>query len=141
MGVLSAGTDGTAELADMGLTAIEDAVSAAAEDGANSVSLFKAPARGLGESQYAEGYKAADFPGHGAYFGLGSQGGRAIAESYAVHYGEGIIETRVPTDVYAENFAKFEMKYLGSPPGTELAIPGESLDLLSQFPRIWHGAS
>jgi hypothetical protein len=79
-----------------------------------------------------------DFPGNGAYCGLGDQG-RAIAESYAVHYGEGVIETQIPADIYAENFARFEMKYLDSPSGSELAIPGDMLDLLSGFPRIWFG--
>lgn len=59
-------------------------------------------------------------------------------DSYAVHYGEGVIETRVPRGVYDEHFAEYEMKYLGSPPGTELAIPAHKLDLLSQFERIWH---
>jgi hypothetical protein len=102
----------------------------------DTVSLFKAPQRGLGASQYAEGYRQEDFPGNGAYFGLGEDG-RAIAESYAVHYGEGVIETRVPADAYEENFARFKMDYLGSPPGEELAIPGDKLDLLSSFPRIW----
>jgi hypothetical protein len=72
--------------------------SAAVEGEADSVSLSKAPQRGLGADQYAEGYKSADFPGNGAYFGLG-ENGRAIAESYAVHYGEGVIETRIPADI------------------------------------------
>jgi hypothetical protein len=55
----------------------------------------------------------------------------------ATHYGEGVIETRVPRDVYEEHFAEYEMRYLGTPPGTELAIPPGKLDLLSQFERIW----
>jgi hypothetical protein len=48
------------------------------------------------------------------------------------------VETRVPADVYARHFAEHEMRYLGNPPGTELAIPPSKLDLLSQFPRTHH---
>ncbi len=44
----------------------------------------------------------------------------------------------MPADVYADNFAQFEMPYLGEPPGTELAVPHDMLELLSRFPRIWH---
>jgi hypothetical protein len=106
----------------------------AAEEG-EMVSLSKAPASGRGASQFAEGYKPEDFPGNGAYFARE----REIAESFAHHYGEGVIETRVPADVYGEHFAEHEMPYLGEPPGTELAIPPSKLNLLSQFPRFWHG--
>lgn len=67
-----------------------------------------------------------------------SQGEKEIADSYATHYGEGVIETRVPRGIYDEHFAQYEMKYLGTPPGTELAIPPHMLDVLSQFERIWH---
>ena len=107
----------------------------AAEAGGDTVSLFKASQRGLGDSHYANGYKAADFPGNGAYFAKDSS---AIADSYATHYGEGVIETRVPRSVYDEHFAEHEMPYLGTPSGTELAIPPGKLDFLSQFDRIWH---
>ena len=100
----------------------------------DTVSLFKAPQRGLGETQYTEGYKPNSFPGEGAYFAKEKE----IADSYAKHYGEGVIETRVPTRVYRDNFAQHEMKYLGTPPGTELAIPSQKLDHLSQFEGIWH---
>lgn len=55
--------------------------------------------------------------------GFGVARDREIAESYAVHYGEGVIETRVPRSIYDKHFAPYEMKYLGSPPGTELAVP------------------
>jgi hypothetical protein len=102
--------------------------------GEDTVSLFKASQRGLGEEHNANGYTAENFPGNGAYFARE----KAIAESYATHYGEGVIETRIPRSVYEEHFAEHEMPYLGAPPGTELAIPPGKLDLLSQFERIWH---
>lgn len=110
------------------------ATGVAAETGEDTVSLFKASQRGLGESHYAHGYKPEDFPGNGAYFAREKE----IADSYATHYGEGVIETRVPRGVYDEHFAQYEMRYLGTPPGTELAIPPHMLDFLSQFERIWH---
>lgn len=105
----------------------------AAKGGEDTVSLFKASQRGLGEGHYTNGYKPGDFPGNGAYFARE----REIADSYAKHYGEGVIETRVPRGVYDEHFAPHEMRYLGTPPGTELAIPPGKLDLLSQFERTW----
>lgn len=80
------------------------------------------PKRGLGESHYANGYKPGDFPGNGAYFARE----REIADSYAVHFGERVIEMRVPRGVYDQHFAPFEMKYLGSPPGAELEIPSHA---------------
>ncbi|KRF39617.1 hypothetical protein ASH01_19930 [Terrabacter sp. Soil811] len=106
----------------------------AAVAGEDTVSLFKASQKGLGESHYANGYKPADFPGNGAYFAREKE----IADSYASHYGEGVIETRVPRGAYDEHLAQYEMKYLGAPPGTELAIPPHMLDFVSQFERIWH---
>ena len=107
---------------------------ATAGDEEDTVSLFKASQRGLGESHYTSGYKPEDFPGNGAYFARQ----REISESYAVHYGEGVIETRIPRSVYDENFAQYEMVYLGTPPGAEFAIPPGKLELLNRFERIWH---
>jgi hypothetical protein len=108
--------------------------SVAAEAAGDVVSVFKAPQPGLGASQFENGYLAEDFPGDGAYFAREE----TIAESFAYHYGEGVIETRIPADVYAQNFAEHEMPFLGEPPGTELAVPPSKLGLLSQYPRVWH---
>lgn len=113
--------------------AVSHRLRVAANAGDDTVSLFKASQRELGETHFANGYKPGDFPGKGAYFTKE----REIADSYAKHYGEGVIETRVPRGVYDEHFAEYEMRYLGTPPGAELAIPPEKLDLLSQFERIW----
>lgn len=49
-----------------------------------------------------------------------------------------MIETRVPRADYDRYFAEHEMKYLGTPPGTELAVPPEKLDQLSAYERVWH---
>ncbi len=113
LGTTQPGADG-----DVGGLSPLSAARSAANAGEDTVSLFKASQRGLGESHYANGYKPGDFPGNGAYFAREKE----IADSYAVHYGEGVIETRVPRGVYDEHFAQLEMNYLGSPPGTELAI-------------------
>lgn len=114
--------------------AVLEPSSVAANGAEDTVSLFKASQRGLGESHYANGYAASDFPGNGAYFAKEKE----LADSFATHYGEGVIETKVPRSVYEEHFAQHEMPFLGSPPGTELAIPPDKLELLSQFERIWH---
>jgi RHS repeat-associated protein len=98
------------------------------------VSLFKAPQRGLGANQFAEGYRPADFPGNGAYFARQLR----LAGIFARHYGEGVIETHIPASVYQEQFFQYEMEFLDDADLTELAIPSEKLDLLSSFPRTWH---
>jgi len=102
-----------------------------ADDG---VSLFKAPQRGLGRDQFENGYRSENFPGNDAHFARE----REIADSYAVHYGEGVVETRIPRSVNNEHFASYEMRYLGSPPGTELAVPPGKLPFLSSFERVRH---
>jgi RHS repeat-associated protein len=134
--VLVLGTGGEGEVAEAAIEAAlqSEEEAAAAEATGETVSLFKAPQRGLGQSQYDIGYRPEDFPGNGAYFARD----KPIADSFAYHFGEGVIETRIPADVYAENFAEHEMPYLGTPTGTELAIPASKLGHLSQFPRIWY---
>jgi hypothetical protein len=98
-GVLAAkkGNWGGATLA--GVAAVPDLGAGAklgtvAEESGETVSLFKASQRGLGAKHLQEGYKAADFPGKGALFSRQKE----VAGIYATHYGEGIIETRIPAD-------------------------------------------
>ncbi|PBC70647.1 RHS repeat-associated protein [Streptomyces sp. TLI_235] len=75
--------------------------------GGGTVSLFKAPQRGLGEHQENNGYLKADFPGgpHDpyedgkAYF---AKGDRGLADKYAKHYGEGVIEIHIPVADHAD---------------------------------------
>ncbi len=89
----------------------------------------------MGSTHLAEGYNPADFPG-GAYFA--HQDSRVIAENFARHYKEGIIETRVPADVYEDTLAQFERPFLDIPGTTEVLVPPEHLPLLNQFPRELH---
>ena len=133
--ILAAGATKTvAEGAGSAARTVAKSAGSATNTGEEMVSLYKASQRGLGEEHFVNGYKPESFPGNGAYFAKE----REIAESYAIHYGEGVIETRIPRSTYDQHFAQYEMKYLGSPPGTELAIPGADLNRLSQFERVWH---
>lgn len=117
--------------------AIEECTVAETSD---TVSLFKAPQPGLGASQYENGYLATDFPGSpgqipdgNAYFARS----QSIADEFAQSYGEGVIETRVPADVYAERYAQYERLYQGGP-RVEVPIPANEVESLNEFPRIWH---
>lgn len=40
--------------------------------------------------------------------------------------------------VHEQHLAHYEMKYLGSPPGTELAVPRGDLSCLLQYERVGH---
>lgn len=55
-------------------------------------------------------------------------------ELHYYYYYAGVIEARTPT-IYDESSARYEMKYLGSPSGTELAMWGDGLARLSRFER------
>ena len=111
------------------------------EPGEGEQSLFKAPQRGQGQHQYENGYLASDFPGgpddpymNGmAYFAKE----RELAERYASHYKEGIIEVRIPVGDYEKYFAIFEHPYEGGPL-TELEIPNTAVERLNNYPREWH---
>ncbi|GAA0466283.1 putative T7SS-secreted protein [Streptomyces sp. NPDC046215] len=110
-------------------------------DNGDEVSLYKAPSRGTGQYHHDNGYLEKDFPGgpHDpyadgkAYFAKD----RELAENYAKHYGEGVIEVRIPTTEYAQHFQKFEYPYEGGPL-TELPIPNKHLEKLNEYPREWH---
>ncbi|WP_258564836.1 putative T7SS-secreted protein [Streptomyces sp. WELS2] len=104
-------------------------------------SIYKAPQRGRGDYQEQYGYRAEDFPGgpddpymNGlVYFAKERQ----LAEMYANHYGEGVIEIQVPIKDYLERFARHEHPYEGGPL-TELEIPNTVIEELNQYPRIRH---
>jgi len=102
-----------------------------------SVSLFKAPQKGLGAKQYAEGYDPADFPG-GAYFAKDRAIANDLYAAYKGSYGEGVIEVRIPADVYAKEFQEYEQPYPDDTRFLEVQIPPEKLPLLNTFPRYWY---
>ncbi|MCS0602407.1 DUF6531 domain-containing protein [Streptomyces sp. LP11] len=104
-------------------------------------SIYKAPQRGQGDFQEQHGYRADDFPGgpddpymNGlVYFAKERQ----LAEVYASHYGEGVIEIKIPKGEYLERFAKHEHPYEGGPL-TELEVPNTVVEELNRYPRIRH---
>ncbi|WTO35381.1 hypothetical protein OG399_13825 [Streptomyces achromogenes] len=62
---------------------------------------------------------------------------RQLAEMYAKHYGEGVIEIQIPMREYLERFSRHEHPYEGGPL-TELEIPNTVVEELNQYPRIRH---
>ncbi|XCW06533.1 DNRLRE domain-containing protein [Streptomyces sp. HUAS MG47] len=103
------------------------------------ISLFKAPGRGKGADQYANGYRAADFPKDAendgkAYFGRRYS---LVEEKYARYYGEGVIEIRIPEDDYNRYFKQYEKAYEGGP-DVEVPIPNTDFDRLNTYDRNWY---
>ncbi|MFD3534628.1 DUF6531 domain-containing protein [Streptomyces sp. NPDC058664] len=104
-------------------------------------SLWKAPQRNQGDAQERDGYLEENFPGgpddpymNGlVYFAKE----RELAEKYAPHYGEGIIEVRIPKADYDARYAQYERPYEGGPL-TELEIPNTVVEELNKYPRIRH---
>jgi len=101
----------------------------------DTVSIFKAPQRGKGASQYQNGYNAKDFcdDDQCAYFAKE----RSLAEDYAKHYGDGVIELKIPKDVYNSKMKQHEYLYQGGP-RTELPVPHSEFDVINSAERIWH---
>jgi hypothetical protein len=108
-----------------------------ADPAGETQSIFKAPQPGTAQQQLKEGYHPHDFslPGgdNRAYFAKD----KGLADEFAKHYGEGVIEIEVPTSVYAARLKKYEQLYqLG--PWIELPIPHEDFDVLNKSARKLH---
>ncbi|NJK31418.1 MAG: hypothetical protein HC927_02785 [Deltaproteobacteria bacterium] len=93
--------------------------------------------------EFEEGLKPESFPGEPgeipdgrAYFGKE----REIAEEYSKHgpYEDHIVETRIPTEEYSRHFQQYEQPHSSTPPGTELAIPRDYIDMLNGYLRLRH---
>jgi RHS repeat-associated protein len=99
------------------------------------VSIWKAPQRGKGQRQLEHGYSPTDFceGDRCAYFAKE----RNLAEEYARHYGEGVIEIRVPKDIYEARIKQYEYPYQGGS-HTELAIPHSEFEVLNNSTRELH---
>ncbi|MFI9387440.1 RHS repeat-associated core domain-containing protein [Kutzneria sp. NPDC052558] len=101
-----------------------------------TVTIYKAPQRGMGECMYTHGFQPSQFQSEGsngfAYFTRD----RAVAEKYARSYGEGIISVVVPKRDFDAKFARYEYPYEGGPL-TELEIPINSVSQLNSYPRYW----
>ena len=70
---------------------------------------------------------------------------RWIADSYAFHYGEGVIEIQIDENVYNQSLKQYEKTYVGTnvhtgnvETGTELEVPASALPIINQGIRIWH---
>ncbi|WP_274578584.1 MULTISPECIES: RHS repeat-associated core domain-containing protein [unclassified Streptomyces] len=104
-------------------------------------SIYKAPQRGQGDIQETVGYRAEDFPGgpHDPYMNGKAYFAkeREIAEKYAKHYGEGIIEIKIPREEYDLRFGQYERPYEGGTL-TEIEIPNTSVEDLNHYPRVRH---
>ncbi|WP_337045401.1 hypothetical protein [Emticicia sp. 17c] len=89
----------------------------------------------MGQKLLKNGFQPEYFPlGDGdAYFA--GPNSRHIAEEYAKAYGEGILEVRIPKEIYNKTFRIFE-RPMGSRPGTELVIPQTAFPLLNSQVRV-----
>jgi RHS repeat-associated protein len=105
-------------------------------DEAETVTIYKAPPRGMGECMYTHGFQPSQFQSEEsngfAYFTRD----REVAEKYARPYGEGIISVVVPKRDFDAKFARYEYPYEGGPL-TELEIPINSVSQLNSYPRYW----
>jgi hypothetical protein len=99
--------------------------------------ICKAPQPGLGQKLLQVGFHPADFSMPGgdnmAYFWKG----KGLADVYALHYGEGILEVMVPKDVYRLRLQGHEQFYQGGP-HIELPVPHADFDVLNNAMRRWH---
>ena len=111
-----------------------------------TVSIFKAPQRGLGRKQFENGYRPQDFPNADSSIPAAyrSDGGKAFfakqrggANNYAKDYGDGVIEVKVPKNIYDEHFSGLERQLDGGP-YDELPVPHELFEYLNEAERIWH---
>jgi len=101
---------------------------------ADYLSIWKAPQRGKGQHQLEKGYSPADFceGDQCAYFAKE----RSLAEEYARHYGEGVIEIRISKEVYDTRLKQYEYSYEGG--RTEIVIPHSEFEVLNNAVRVRH---
>lgn len=102
---------------------------------ADTENLCKAPQPGAGQKLLQLGFHPADFSAgdNMAYFWKG----KGLAEDYALHYGEGILEIMVPKDMYRTRLQRHEQLYQGGP-HVELPVPHADFDVLNFAIRRWH---
>lgn len=111
------------------------------------VSIYKAPQKGKALKQFKDGFLPKDFPEAlpgKVPAGFLDDGGKAffakeksLADEFAKIYGEGVIEIRIPSNIYNEYFSILERTMLGSKK-IELAIPHELFQQLNKFERLLH---
>ncbi|MFJ6352732.1 SpvB/TcaC N-terminal domain-containing protein [Streptomyces sp. NPDC092046] len=116
---------------------------ASTDDDDDTVTLYKAPGKGMTQRLLQFGFQPQDFPGEGneypdgrAYFGLG-EAGRMIALDYASRggYDGTVIEVRIPRKDFEMYFRDNVGRHNGVP-DSEVGIPKEKFDILNRYPRI-----
>jgi len=105
------------------------------EDTEEYISIFKAPQPGKGKKLFEDGFDPVNFSeGDQTAYSSKEMG---LAEEYAHHYGEGVIELKIPKSVYKARIAQYEYLYQ-SGPNTELSVPHNEFDVLNSAKRVWH---
>jgi hypothetical protein len=104
---------------------------------AETQSIFKAPQPDKAQTQLLEGYEPQDFSMPGgddrAYFAKD----KSLADEFAQHYGEGVIEVVILRSLYNARLKKHEQLYQEGPE-VELPIPHEDFDVLNNSVRKLH---
>lgn len=123
-----------------------DCSGAAADEGSGGfTSLTRASPAGRSASDFEHGYDPADFPGGPgseypdgrAYFGVNDS---SIAQEYAqlASYDPNLIETRIPNDIFEQEFKMHVSSYDGGP-RRQIGVPRDLIPRLNEFPRFWLG--
>lgn len=99
--------------------------------------VCKAPQPGMGWKLCHQGFDPADFSMSGGDDRAYMWKGKGLADVYALHYGEGILEVMVPKDLYRSRLQRHEQPYQGGPP-IEVPVPHADFDVLNNSIRRWH---
>jgi hypothetical protein len=108
-------------------------------DSAHTITIYKAPQKGKGQTLLKDGFQAADFPysppnaDGKCYFAAPNS--RSLAEEYNKYYKNGVLEVTIDCKTYDEYFKPLEKAYQGGSQ-IELPIPQSLFPVLNQFPRI-----
>ncbi len=102
-----------------------------------SQSIFKAPQPGKGQKLLVDGFHPHDFAEGDlrAYFAKERQ----LAEEYATHYGQSVLEVQIPNAIYDARIRPLEVPYISDPRFIEIPIPHSEFDVLNNAIRRLHG--
>jgi len=112
------------------------------DDNNSSITIYKAPAPGLGKKMLLQGLQPEDFPRGkdmgGGYMSDGNAyfagpNSRKIAQDFARVYGEGILEVTIPKRDYELMLKRLERPYPTG--GSEVLVPQELFPMINTYPR------